>query len=307
MMLAACGGFGADGDVKVRIEGSHVVIENLSGAAIHVHTALADTRWLAASLPGNEVAHGGARRLRILPSQRGQALELVWWRPGARIGGSDVRGPDQLRRVSLEAPLLREPIADDDALVLACVRVAALAQPGKAADEAKAHERAAERQCAARAERECALGSCALVLDAQRKVLAKVQPEASLPPALGGASAPTPTPAARPTIGTLDFARAALEDLYGGRPAQYAQRLCRGAMSSSSVDAARLLGEALASKGDLPTRMVARGTHEVTFGPAEATARTQGAGLVRVRFGNMAGEALCLVSVDEVASATNAR
>ena len=86
--LTACGRHsGGNEDVQLRVEGSHLVIENRSGEDVHVQL-LEDPMlmaWIPASLPGNLLPDGQSRRHRIAPSERGKKIQLAWWRPGEKI------------------------------------------------------------------------------------------------------------------------------------------------------------------------------------------------------------------------------
>lgn len=109
-------------DVRLRLDGADLVIENRSGADIHHQlTPLpAAQAWVPASLPGNRLESGRFVRWRIAPSQRGQAVELHWWRPGQAIDASGIRGPDRIRRISLmlDDP---DPLPMDELAVRACI------------------------------------------------------------------------------------------------------------------------------------------------------------------------------------------
>jgi hypothetical protein len=119
--LAGCGPRLTD-DVRVRIEGAYLQVENRSGGDVHVQLVAAPLMqaYVPASLPGNRVETGRYLRQRIAPSQWGRTLELHWWRPGEVLDASGIRGPDRIRRlpVVLAEP---QPLPIDEQAVRACI------------------------------------------------------------------------------------------------------------------------------------------------------------------------------------------
>lgn len=152
-------------DVRLRLDGAYLVIENRTGADIH-HQLVAASMPAAsvpASLPGNRLESGRFVRWRIAPSQRGQAVELHWWRPGQAIDASGIRGPDRVRQLTLmlDDP---DPLPLDELAVRACI----------AAQRAQRSARAGtERACMDEAER-CSNttegGLCAPMLHGWRRI-----------------------------------------------------------------------------------------------------------------------------------------
>lgn len=236
--LTACGRRSGNEDVQLRVEGSHLVIDNRSGADVHVQL-LEDPMlmaWIPASLPGNLLPDGQSRRQRIAPSERGKKIQLAWWRPGKKIGDSGVRGPDRMRRIRLTLPPLAEPLGDDERLIAVCL---AIAREGAA--EYRERPRGLpemrvstppppvnETSCVALAETQCASGQCGLVLQERQQQLAVVSDAlarhraANAAAVLGG----QPGSAAAPSL--VDAAKAAFGDLTAGRIEAYVARLCPG-------------------------------------------------------------------------------
>lgn len=120
-LLVACGQRPTE-DVRVRLDGAYLVIENRSGAAIQHHvpttpTAPGDT---PTGLQGQRLESGRFVRWRIAPSQRGQAVEVQWWRPGKEGDATGGPRPGAVRRVvlMLDDP---QPLPMDELAVRACV------------------------------------------------------------------------------------------------------------------------------------------------------------------------------------------
>ena len=152
-------------DMRVRLDGAYLVIENRTGADIHHQFTPSPMgqAYVPASLPGNRLENGRFKRWRIAPSQRGQAVELHWWRPGGAIDASGIRGPDRVRKIAimLNDP---DPLPLDEVAVRACI-AAHRAQPRMRPD--------LEAFCMAEAER-CLNtdgGLCAAMVHGWRKVL----------------------------------------------------------------------------------------------------------------------------------------
>ena len=120
-LLAACAPRLTE-DVRARIEGAYLVIENRSGGDVHVQLTASPMlqAYLPLSLPGNRLSDGHFLRQRIGASQWGQPIELHWWRPGKPLDESGMRGPDRIRKVRLT---LTEPaeLPLDELAVRACM------------------------------------------------------------------------------------------------------------------------------------------------------------------------------------------
>lgn len=129
LLAAGCGRRQATEDVRVRLGGAYLLLENRSGADIHFQLAASPMlqAYIPASLPGNRLESGRFQRWRIAPSQRGQTVEVHWWRPGREIDASGIRGPDRVRRLPVEL-LDPDPLPLDERAVRACI-AANRAQP----------------------------------------------------------------------------------------------------------------------------------------------------------------------------------
>ncbi|MEZ5738866.1 MAG: hypothetical protein R3E68_04970 [Burkholderiaceae bacterium] len=153
-------------DLRVHVAGAHLLIENRTGADVHVQPLNEPVAWIPLSTPSNRLQDRESRRLRIAPSQRGSSIAVAWWRPGARIDGSGVRGPDRVRKISVELTELQEPLSTDEALVRACIaneRSVAIVSPGTAKVAGRV-----ESECMALAEQACANeSSCQTRLEQQ--------------------------------------------------------------------------------------------------------------------------------------------
>jgi hypothetical protein len=119
--LAGCGPRLSE-DVRARIDGAYLVIENRSGGDVHVQLAAGPLQqaYLPLSLPGNRLSDRRFQRHRIGSAQWGQQIELHWWRPGEPIDPSGLRGPDRVRRLQVR---LTEPaeLPVDEQAVRACM------------------------------------------------------------------------------------------------------------------------------------------------------------------------------------------
>lgn len=236
--VAACGRRGGNEDVQLRVEGSHLVIENRSGEDVHVQL-LEDPMlmaWIPTSLPGNLLPDGQSRRHRIAPSERGKKIQLAWWRPGKKFGDSDIRGPDRIRRVRLTLPPLAEPLADDERLIQVCL---ALGREGKA--EYRERPRGlpemrvstpprpvSEGACIELAETQCASGQCSEVLQERQQQLEVVRDARERHRAANAAVALSGRPGSVPGLSLVDTAKAAFGDLASGHVEAYVARLCPG-------------------------------------------------------------------------------
>lgn len=182
LSTAGCAKRGTE-DVRARVEGSHLVIENRSGTDVHVQLVSGPAAWLPLSTNLNLLADGAKHTMRIAPSERGKSVEVAWWRPGAKVAGTDVRAPDRIRRLPVELVPLSEPLSQDEALVRVCIQLAEVSaqeeaeRPGgggrQSARSNNPHQ--VERSCMKQAEDGCPAGNCAQQLAEQRAVLARVQ------------------------------------------------------------------------------------------------------------------------------------
>jgi hypothetical protein len=116
LLLTACSPRAPD-EVRVRLEGSGLLLENRTRADIYFFMtgSPSSLAWVPASLPGNRVEPGRFKRWRIAPSERGQAVEVNWWHAAEN-------GPDRVRKVvvTLDEPATLPP---DEQVVRACVVV----------------------------------------------------------------------------------------------------------------------------------------------------------------------------------------
>ena len=124
LALAALGGCqrAPSDDVRARLDGAYLVLENRTRADIH-HRVVArpeDAASAPVSQPGNRLEPGRFMRWRIAPSQRGQVVDLQWWRPGGDVDAAGPRGADRVRTiaVALDEP---DPVPVDELAVRACI------------------------------------------------------------------------------------------------------------------------------------------------------------------------------------------
>ena len=254
-------------DVRVTTHGSHLVIENLSHADIHVQLIEPLVPFVPLSTPNNLLADGKSLRLRIAPSQRGHKIDVNWWRPGKELD-KGIRGPDRVRKIRIDLAELAEPLPADEAYVRACVALAS-AQRGRDYNAQKS-----ERDCMAKAEALCPdtperCGAEAKAIAATLKARddeVKAQKEA------------VAATAARDAVrsGALDgVARDAFLDLKAGRIDRYLTVLCEDTRKIHSGSFTRSLlektGQDLARRKVELQRVVQREEDEVTFGALEAT------------------------------------
>lgn len=160
LLAAGCSPRPTD-DVRLRLDGAYLVVENRSGADIHqqVTTSPMPPDQVLASAPDNRLEDGRAVRTRIAPSQRGQVVTLHWWRPGK----AGTAGPPERVRsldIRLDDP---DPLPLDELAVRACI------------DARRAQRRGGEqveRQCMEGGE-QCLLGTagdCAAQFHGWRRV-----------------------------------------------------------------------------------------------------------------------------------------
>lgn len=122
LLAAACSQQPTE-DVRAHLDGAYLVLENRSGADIHYQLAASPQQAdVLASLPGNRLEDGHFRRWRIAPSQRGQSVEVRWWRPAKAADASGIRGPDRVRRLPLEL-VDPDPLPLDELAVRLCIAV----------------------------------------------------------------------------------------------------------------------------------------------------------------------------------------
>ena len=99
--VAGCGGRPTE-DVRATVDGSQLVLENRSNTDIHFQLIQPLTAFIPLSTPLNRLEDGRTLKLRIAPSQRGETIDMAWWRPGDRIDGSEIRGPDRVRKIRVK-------------------------------------------------------------------------------------------------------------------------------------------------------------------------------------------------------------
>ena len=285
LAVAGCG-LRANEDVRASVAGSHLVIENRSHADIHYQLVQGRVAFIPLSTPLNQLQDGRTLRLRIAPSQRGEAVDLVWWRPGERIDGSEFRGPDRLRRLRVPLDEPAEPLPADEAFVRTCIEVAATVAAERRAggDERSraAYHNApkAEADCMKEVEQWCARAEapeCARELANQRARLASVQQvlarhrELAAERGAGAAAAATGNvPARGPAAVALEVAgREAFYDLREGKVDRYLARLCPNTRSLQNGPFMRgqlaKAGADYAARGVEIQRVAERGADQVTF------------------------------------------
>ncbi|MBK9115283.1 MAG: hypothetical protein IPM22_06490 [Betaproteobacteria bacterium] len=321
LVVAGCA-LRANEDVRASVAGSHLVLENRSHADIHYQLVQGRVAFIPLSTPLNQLADGKTLKLRIAPSQRGETIDLVWWRPGERIDGSEWRGPDRLRRVRVALDELAEPLPNDEAFVRTCVEVAATVAEERRASATSSTRGPAPYFSAAKAESDClkeveqwcataAAPECARELTNQRARLASVQQvlarhrEIAVERKAGAVA-----PAGRDTSsGALEVAgRDAFYDLREGKVDRYLARLCPNARALQSgpfmQGQLRRAGADFAARGVDIQRVAERAADHVTFDAldrATLTARAPGAPVVKVKATfERDGERHCLLEVAEL-------
>ncbi len=184
--VAACSKAPGD-DVRVQLDGAYLVIENRTGADIHqrVQPTSDNQAWVPTSLPDNRLESGRRMRVRIAPSERGEQLQVLWWRPGRKLADGN-RGADLVRRKRVLLDELAEPLPADEQLVRVCTALMAVRAVEQRSFTTPAFREAARNYSPAAAERECmaaaddclvgrdcdeTLGTQQLLLDATRKRL----------------------------------------------------------------------------------------------------------------------------------------
>ena len=160
-------------DVRLRLDGAYLVVENRSGADIHHQVTVSPPPedQVLAGEPANRLEPGRLLRTRIAPSQRGQAVALHWWHAGKASGASAVPAPGRVRTltIQLDDP---DPLPLDELAVRACID-AHRAQRRLRADT--------ERRCMAEAEHclRTEAGLCASIFHGWRRVEAEARARAA--------------------------------------------------------------------------------------------------------------------------------
>lgn len=298
--LAAACGSRANEDVRASVQGSHLVIENLSHADVHFQLIEPLMPFIPLSTPNNLLPDGKTLRLRIAPSQRGQKIDFNWWRPGKALD-KGIRGPDRVRKIRVELRELDEPLPADEAYVRACIALAS-AQAGRNHDAAKAEE-----DCMAKADALCPATPepCARELAAVRAALAAREDEQK---ASREAAAAT---ASRDYVrsGALDgVARDAFLALRAGQVDRYLDALCEDTrrihVGSFTRGLLQKTGQDFAQRKVELVRVASRDNDEVIFDAMES-ARPAGGGAapppfrIKATFRRENGKD-CLLGVEEV-------
>jgi hypothetical protein len=286
--FAACGRRSGTEDVQLRVEGSHLVIENRSGADVHVQL-LEDPMlmaWIPASLPGNLLPDGQSRRHRVAPSERGKRIQLAWWRPGDKIDDSGIRGPDRMRRIRLTLPPLAEPLSDDERLIEICLAIgregaAEFRERPRGLPETRVSTPpppVSEASCVALAESQCASGQCGLVLQERQQQLAVVRDALARHRAANAATVLGSQPGSPAGAMLVDMAKAAFGDLAAGRIESYVARLCPGLREGYAGEfmrgALRKTGEDFRRRGILLGKGTLEGKGRVTIDAADEAMMT---------------------------------
>ncbi|MFO1302960.1 MAG: hypothetical protein U1F54_04465 [Burkholderiales bacterium] len=285
-------------DVRVTIQGSHLVVENQSHADIHLQVIEPLVPFVPLSTPNNLLADGKSQRWRIPPSQRGQKIDVNWWRPGKEVE-KGVRGPDRVRKVRLDLPPLGDPLPGDEAYVRACVALAA-AERGRDYNAQKS-----ERECMGKADAlcpdspaRCAGEASAIAAALQAREEAKREQREA-----------TAAIASRDAVrsGALDgVARDAFVDLKGGQVDRYLAKLCEDTRKIHSGAFTRTLlektGQDFAQRKVELQRVVQREEDEVTFDalePAKAAGTAPAVVKIKAAFKRENGKD-CLLGLEEV-------
>ncbi|MFO1302497.1 MAG: hypothetical protein U1F54_02125 [Burkholderiales bacterium] len=297
--LAACAPK-ANEDVRVNAQGTHLVVENLSHADIHLQVIEPLVPFVPLSTPNNLLPDGKSLRVRIAPSQRGQKIDVNWWRPGKELD-KGIRGPDRVRKIRVELAPLAEPLPKDEQYVRACIALAS-AQRGRDYNALKS-----ERDCMAKAEALCpdAPERCAGELAATTAALKARDDEERAKREAAAAVA------SRDAVrsGALDgVARDAFLDLKAGRIDRYLAALCEDTRKIHSGAFTRSLlektGQDLAQRKVELQRVAKREEDEVTFDAVDAT-KVAGGGAapaslkIQATFKRENGKD-CLLGIEEV-------
>ena len=159
--VSRCGGRPSE-DVRATVDGSQLVLENRSNTDVHFQLIQPLTAFIPLSTPLNRLEDGRTLELRIAPSQRGETIDMAWWRPGDRIDGSEIRGPDRVRKICVKLAELAEPLPTDEAYVRACIALAAATAKEQRERPGGAGRELARTQCLQGRERLHAAGRAAL-------------------------------------------------------------------------------------------------------------------------------------------------
>ncbi len=286
LALAATGcGSRPSEDVRVSVNGSQLVLENRSNTDIHFQLIEPLVAFIPLSTPLNRFEDGKTLKFRIAPSQRGQTIDVTWWRPGERLDGTELRGPDRVRRIRIKLDELTEPLPADEAYVRACIALAGATAKeqrerpgGTARDLARNYNgRKAESDCMAGAEQRCPdrPENCADELAKTRQALAGVQE--ALERHREAAAAARPAAVAPP--GKLEVAaRDAFYDLREGKVDRYLARLCEGTRKIYSGPFVRgtlvKTGQEFAQRGVDLGRIAERSAEQVTFDAIDLAMQT---------------------------------
>ena len=314
LAVAGCGMRPTE-DVRATVDGSHLVLENRSNTNIHFQLIQPLTAFIPLSTPNNLLEDGRTLKLRIAPSQRGETINMAWWRPGERIDGSEIRGPDRVRKIRVQLAELAEPLPTDEEFVRACIALAAgtareqRERPdGTARDLARNYNaRKAETDCMNRAELRCpaAPALCAGELAKTREALGRV--EEALAQHREG-SAPAETGRKRQSRLLEVVAKEAFYDLREGKIERYVARLCEATRKLNAGPFMRGLlvkaGQDFARRGVELGRVADGGADHVTYDAVDAamlTGRAPAVPLLKVTASfQREGERDCLLEIVEI-------
>lgn len=302
-------------DVRATVDGGHLVLENRSNTDIHFQLIAPLVAFIPLSTPNNRLEDGKLLKLRIAPSQRGTTLDMAWWRPGERIDGSELRGPDRVRKIRVNLVELTEPLPPDEEFVRACIALAATTAreqrerpDGTARDQARNYNGAkAENDCMQRAEQLCRdiPAQCAGELDTTRASLARVEEALARHREMPAAAKAGDDRRS----GALEIvAKEAFYDLREGKIDRYVARLCEGTRKLNAGPFMRGLlvksGQDFAQRGVDLGRVAERAADHVTFDAVDAamlTGRTPAMPLLKITASfQRDGDRDCLLEVVEV-------
>jgi hypothetical protein len=302
-------------DVRATVDGSHLVLENRSNTDIHFQLIAPLVAFIPLSTPNNLLEDGRTLKLRIAPSQRGETINMAWWRPGERIDGSEIRGPDRVRKIRVQLAELAEPLPTDEAFVRACIALAAVTAreqrerpDGSARDLARNYNASkAETDCMNRAELRCPVAPelCAGELAKTREALGRVQ-EALARHREG--SAPVEAGGKRQSRVLEVVAKEAFHDLREGKIERYVARLCEATRKLHAGPFMRGLlvksGQDFAQRGVELGRVADSGADRVTYDAVDAamlTGKAPSVPLIKVTASfQREGERDCLLEIVEV-------
>jgi len=316
LALAATGcGRRGNEDVRATVEGSQLVLENRSNTDIHFQLIQPLVAFIPLSTPLNRLEDGKTLKLRIAPSQRGETIDMAWWRPGERIDGSEIRGPDRVRKIRVQLAELAEPLPTDEEFVRACVALAAATAreqrerpDGAARDLARNYNAAkSENDCMNRAELRCPAAPvlCAGELAKTREALGRVEEalarhrERSAPVEAGGVGQSR----------VLEVvAKEAFYDLREGKIERYVARLCEATRKLHAGPFMRGLlvksGQDFAQRGVELGRVADGGADHVTYDAVDAamlTGRAPAVPPIKVTASfQREGERDCLLEIVEI-------